>query len=319
MKEKILNVLKQKSDYVSGQELADMFGVSRTAVWKAVTALKKEGYVIESVSRHGYRLNELNDTLNERELDFYENVYFWDTLDSTNDRAKRIALDGCPEFSIVTCNEQEGGKGRLGRSWSSPYGVNIYMSMVLFPVMEVSKTPQITLVVGLAAVKTIKDITKLDALIKWPNDIIINRKKVVGILTEMQAEIGRILFVVTGIGINVNQTEFDEDIRQKATSLCLESGKNYKRSEIIKQLAENIKQYYNIFISSGFAALKDEYEKMCINIGRNVRAQHSGNVVKGKAIGISDNGELIICADEGSIVNISCGEASVRTPDNKYI
>ena len=319
MKEEILNLLKQKNGYVSGQELANIFNVSRTAIWKAITALKKEGYDIISVSRLGYKLNDQNDILNERELDFYENVYFEDVLDSTNNTAKRLALDGCPEYTIVSCNQQQGGKGRFGRSWVSPYGVNIYLSMVLFPNIEVYKTPQITLVVGLAAIKTIKEISGLKGYIKWPNDIIINGKKAVGILTEMQAEIGRILFVVTGIGINVNQAEFDEDIKEKATSLYLESHNKYKRSEIIKVLAENIKTYYKIFCENGFGALKEEYKALCINMGRDVKATLRGKEVKGNAVDISDNGELIIKDKNGALLPVSCGEASIRNINNKYI
>lgn len=318
MKEEILNVLKQKNGYVSGQELADMFHVSRTAIWKAIASLKKEGYAIESVSRQGYKLDVQNDILNARELDFYDSVYFYDTLDSTNDTAKRLALDGCPEFSIVVCNKQNGGKGRLGRRWSSPDGVNIYLSMVLFPDIDVSKTPQITLVTGLAAVKTIKRVTGLNAKIKWPNDIIINGKKAVGILTEMQAEIGRILFVVTGIGINVNQLDFDDDIREKATSLFAETGRKFKRSAVIQVLAENIKTYYKMFCADGFDALRQEYKDLCINIGRDVKAVVRGTEITGKAVDISSNGELVIKEKSGVLTAVSCGEASVRGANDKY-
>ena len=319
MKEEILNVLKQKNGFVSGQELADIFNVSRTAVWKAITALKKEGYVIESVRRRGYKLDKENDILNERELEFYENIYFSDEMDSTNDTAKKLALDGCPEYTVVVCNQQKNGKGRLGRKWSSPYGVNIYMSMVLFFDADISKVPQTTLVMGIAAAKTIRDITGLDAKIKWPNDVIINGKKVVGILTEMQAETGHILFVVTGIGINVNQVEFDDDIKQKATSLCLECKKVFKRSEIIKALIQNIKEYYAIFCKDGLDALRDEYKALCINIGREVKAELNGKTIIGRAVDISKGGELIIETKDGRLFEIFGGEATLRNANNNYV
>ena len=318
MKEKILDILKSEPDYISGQELAEKLGVSRTAVWKAVTALKKEGYSISSVPNKGYLLDMGGDILNEREITAEDGFYFEDVLGSTNDTAKRLALDGCKEFFFVTCNWQNAGKGRLGRTWISPYGQNIYLSMVLYPDIEMRDVPQITLAVGLAMAMTIREMTGLDAKIKWPNDIIINGKKAVGILTEMQAEIDRILFVVTGIGVNVNQTEFDAEIKDKATSILLESGVKYKRADIIAKMAQNIKKYYSVFKTGGFGALRDEYKALCINLGRSVSASYRGNTVKGVAEDISENGELLIKTADG-LVSVSSGEATVRTADNKYI
>lgn len=318
MKEKILNILKSAGSYVSGQELADRLGVSRTAVWKAVAALKSEGYAISSFSSKGYLLDTKDDILNAREIKYDGDFRFEDTLPSTNDAAKRFALDGCAEFFFVACNRQTAGKGRLGRTWISPYDQNIYLSVVLYPDIEMGEVSQITLVVGLAAAKTITEMTGLDAKIKWPNDIIINGKKAVGILTEMQAEIDRILFVVTGIGINVNQTEFDAEISEKATSILLESGVKYRRADIIAALLENIKKYYAVFKKGRFAALRDEYRSLCINHDRSVSAVYRGKTVNGMAVDISENGELIIKTSD-RLVPVSSGEASVRVDGNRYI
>ena len=318
MKDRILNILKQRNDYVSGQELADTLGVSRTAVWKAVTALKNDGYNITSVSRLGYLLDTSCDILNKWEIDFTDDFYFEDEVTSTSDLAKKFAAEGKKEFFFVTCNRQTAGKGRLGRTWSSPRGMNIYLSMIFYPDTDIRDVAQITPVMGIAAARTIEQVTGLDAGIKWPNDIIINGRKAAGILTEMQAEVERILFVVAGIGINVNQTVFDGEIAKKATSLRLESGRIYKRAEIIKKLAENIKKYYGIFIKSGFPALKDEYKTLCINLGREVCATYRGERVTGTAADISDRGELIIKTDSG-FVPISGGEASLRNINNEYI
>ena len=318
MKTKILDILKQTKTYVSGQELADSLGVSRTAVWKAINALKKQGYNIISSGNRGYMLDPCVDVLNEREIKTDLPFYFSETLPSTNDTAKRMALDGCEEFFFVACDRQTAGKGRLGRTWISPKNQNIYMSMVLYPDTEIAQVPQITLVVGLALAKTLKDISKKDVWIKWPNDVIINGKKVVGILTEMQAEIDRILFVVTGIGVNVNQTVFDDEIKDKATSLRLECERIFKRGEIITAMTENIKRYYKRFCDGGFAAMRDEYKALCLNLGKNVRANFRGNEITGLAADISQNGELVVKTESGC-VNISGGEASVRTEDNKYI
>ena len=311
MKEEILNVLKQKNGFVSGQELADIFNVSRTAVWKAITALKKEGYVIESVSRRGYKLDKENDILNERELEFYENIYFSDEMDSTNDTAKKLALDGCPEYTVVVCNQQKNGKGRLGRKWSSPYGVNIYMSMVLFFDADISKVPQTTLVMGIAAAKTIRDITGLDAKIKWPNDIIIGRKKLCGILTEMSAQSDRIDFIAIGIGINVNHTFFPEEIKSKATSLYLETGERIDRNSFMRCVIKKLDTVLSSFFVS--VSLDDEklFEGLCATIGRSVTVQRNGEELSGIAEGITGSGELIINSD-GKKTVIGSGEVTVQ-------
>ena len=318
MKDKILGILKESKSYVSGQELADRLGVSRTAVWKAVTALKKEGYGIASVSRLGYKLEDTGDILNERELSFSDKFCFEDELSSTNEYAKRFATEGKEEFFFVTCNRQTAGRGRLGRTWISPYGVNIYLSMIFYPDTDIPDIPQMTPVIGLAAAKTISDITGLEAKIKWPNDILINDKKISGILTEMQAEAERILFVVAGIGINVNQTEFDKEIAKKASSMRNESDRVFKRSEVIKLLIQNMESYYKKFVEGGFASLREEYKKLCINFGREVRAFYRGSEIGGTVVDISEKGELVIKTQNG-LVSVSGGEATVRNADNEYI
>ncbi len=318
MKDKILGILKESKSYVSGQELADRLGVSRTAVWKAVTALKKEGYDIASVSRLGYMLEDTRDILNERELSFSDKFYFEDELTSTNEYAKRFAAEGKEEFFFVTCNRQTAGRGRLGRTWISPYGVNIYLSMIFYPDTDIPDVPQITPVIGMAAAKTISDITGLEAKIKWPNDILINDKKISGILTEMQAEAERILFVVAGIGINVNQTEFDKEIAKKASSMRNESDRVFKRSEVIKLLIQNMESYYKKFVEGGFASLREEYKKLCINLGREVRAFYRGSEIGGTVVDISEKGELVIKTQNG-LVSVSGGEATVRNADSEYI
>ncbi|MBQ9604482.1 MAG: biotin--[Firmicutes bacterium] len=318
MKTKVLDILKQNKTYVSGQELADRLGVSRTAVWKAVAALKKQGYNIVSAGNRGYMLDPLDDVLNAREIKTELPFVFEEKMTSTNDVAKKLALDKCAEFTFVTCNQQTAGKGRLGRTWISPENQNIYLSMVFYPDTDIEQVPQITLVVGLALAKTLMETTGAQVGIKWPNDVLINNKKVVGILTEMQAEIDRILFVVTGIGVNVNQTEFAPEIRDKATSLRLECDKVFKRSEIISLMTKNIKKYYEIFAKGGFKAVRDEYKALCLNLGKTVKATCRGREAEGLAVDISANGELVIQTKDG-LVNISSGEASVRTSDNKYI
>ncbi len=305
-------MLKSADGYVSGQEIADSLGVSRTAVWKTVTALKNEGYNIISTKNRGYKLNTEGDVLNARELLGLGGHAFYERLTSTNDMAKRFALDGCKEFFFVAANSQTAGKGRLGREWESPHNKNIYISVVLYPDIGFESVAQITLISGLAVVKTIRDMTKADAKIKWPNDVLINGKKVVGILTEMQAEVNRILFAVVGIGINVNQTVFDDELKEKATSILLESGIKYKRSEMIAKLMQMLKEYYKIFCEKGFGVFLDEYKKICINLDREVTAVSKGQRINGIAVDISENGELVIDTGDG-LVNISSGEATLRT------
>ena len=216
VKTEILKAIKEEAGFVSGQELCDRFGVSRTAVWKAIGQLKEEGFQIEAVRNKGYRLLSSDDVITEAELmssmegGFIKKIVYYEETDSTNIRARKLAEEGAPDGTLVVTDFQNAGRGRRGRMWVSPSGTGIFMSLILRPDILPSSASMLTLVAALAVYDGIKETTGLETVIKWPNDIVAEGKKLCGILTEMSAELEGIHYVVTGIGINANMTEFPE-------------------------------------------------------------------------------------------------------------
>lgn len=316
MKYEILNLLKERKGYVSGQELAQMFNVSRTAIWKNISKLKNEGYSIASVNNKGYMLEYSDDILNENEIK-YRPLLFIDEVSSTNDTAKDCANDGCEEGLLVVTDNQAAGRGRLGRVWQCEKSAALCMSIVLRPDIMPFEAPQITLAAGIACAKAINKITGLNSGIKWPNDIMVNGKKVVGILTEMSAEIEKVKYVVVGIGVNVNNKDFSDDIKYKATSLLIETGVKQKRSVFADEIAKELISLYNIYCREGFSALAEEYNSLCINVGRYVKTV-GREEIEGKALGINKNGEILI-ETKGGIIPVLSGEVSLRSKDGSYI
>ena len=211
LKDDILNELKNRGDYCSGQELCGRFGVTRTAVWKAVSKLKQEGYNIEARQNRGYRLLSGDDVMNEAELrralegnDFLKDCLFFPEIDSTNLEVKRRAEAGAEAPLLIAADTQTAGRGRRGRTWISPPGNDIYMSLLLRPSIRPEHASMLTIVAALAVAGGIREETGLEAGIKWPNDAVVNGKKICGILTEMSTDMEEISYVVPGIGINVN-------------------------------------------------------------------------------------------------------------------
>lgn len=329
MKAKILNILRNAKDYVSGQSLCDMLGVSRTAVWKNINQLKEEGYVIDAVSNKGYKISEYPDRISDTEIKsllmsdndelegIIKDVVYFEETDSTNNQAKKSAgSESKPAkhgtLFITEC--QTGGRGRRGRTWISPAGSGIWMSLVLRPDIEPSSASMLTIVAAMAMTKAISEnASKAECKIKWPNDIVLNRKKICGILTEMSAELEQIHYVVIGIGVNVNTTDFDDSIKEMASSIYLQTGRKIKRSEIVAAFSKSFEEYYNIFIEKGnLSGLKDAYNKMLINAGREVKITSAKDEFTGTATGIDDVGNLIVNKEDGSKVKVCAGEVSVR-------
>ena len=237
-----LRLLRESGENVSGQDLCEHFGISRTAVWKIMNQLKEEGYEIEAVQNKGYRLLNEPDLMTKDELESRthtkyvgQTVYYSHEVDSTNTWAKRLAEEGAPNGTLTTAETQTAGKGRRGRVWKSPEGTSVSMSLLLYPDLEPAKAPMLTIVMGLAVVQGVQRALGVDTRIKWPNDAVLNGKKLCGILTEMSAQIDYINYVVIGTGINVNQTEFPEEIAEIATSLAIEMGHPVNRAKIAQR------------------------------------------------------------------------------------
>lgn len=320
MKGEILKLLKETDGYVSGQELCRRFGVSRTAVWKVINQLKEEGYEIEAVRNRGYALKGAGDVLSEAELLSClktewaggRTVYF-DATDSTNIQARRLAEAHAPHGTLVVSDRQDGGKGRRGRSWASPSGVGIWMSLILRPKIDPSLASMLTLVAALAVREGIREETGLSPLIKWPNDLVLNGKKICGILTEMSTELMEIQYVITGIGINVNQREFPPEIRDTATSLSLEAGRCFRRSSLIAAILKAFEKDYAAFLKTGdLSLLLEEYNACLVNRGKEVCILDPSGEYRAVAEGIDESGSLLVTLPDGTRREIISGEVSVR-------
>lgn len=319
MKAEILKMLRETDSYVSGQELCNKFGVSRTAVWKAINQLKENGYEIEAVQNKGYHLLSAPDIMDKTELESIHatewagcEIYYFDSIDSTNTKAKELAEEGHPSGTLVVADRQTAGKGRRGRSWESPTGIGIFMTLMLKPEINPNNASMLTLVAAMATTRAIRRVTGVPAMIKWPNDIVMNGKKVCGILTEMSAQFDYINHIVIGIGINVHNEDFPEEIAQTASSIYLESGQHIHRASLIEAFLEEFEDVYAEYLKTeDMEGLQKEYDAMLVNRGRQVRVLDPKEPFEGKAMGITKKGELIVDTWESRKL-VSSGEVSVR-------
>lgn len=315
-----LRLLRESEGNLSGQELCEHFGISRTAVWKIMNQLKEEGYEIEAVQNKGYRLLHSPDVMTKDELESRIHtkyigrcVYYSPEIDSTNTWAKRLAEEGAPDGTLTTADTQTAGRGRRGRAWKSPEGTSVSMTLLLYPKLEPVKAPMLTIVMGLAVVQGIRKALGVDTKIKWPNDAVLNGKKLCGILTEMSAQIDYINYVVIGTGININQTSFPEEIQEIATSLALELGHPVSRAEVTAAVLEAFEEDYEKFLAAGdLSGLKEEYEAVLANKDQPVRVLDPKEPFEGVALGITPTGELCVQKADGTIAEVHSGEVSVR-------
>ena len=320
IKTKILKVLRGTKDYISGQELCEQLGVSRTAVWKYMKQLKEEGYEIQAVQNKGYRLVEVPDVLGESEIKSRMNtrwvgreVYFYEEIDSTNTQAKRLAEEGAVSGTLVVSDCQTKGKGRRGRVWESPKGTALYMTLMIRPQIRPERASMLTLVIGLSVVQAIRNVLKVEVGIKWPNDVVLNKKKLVGILTEMNAQMDYIEYLVLGVGINANTKEFPPEIQDKATSLQIELGYPVNRAELVAETMKCFENYYEIFEKTqDLSGLMEAYQEVLVNYNQPVRVLEPGNEYSGIARGINELGELLVERENGVVETVYAGEVSVR-------
>lgn len=328
MKSEILSLLRERGDYVSGQELCERFGVSRTAVWKSIEQLKKDGYEIAAVRNRGYLLQESAafDVFGQNELESRirtkwvgKRALFFPEIGSTNIRAKQEAEEGAPEGTLIVSDHQTAGRGRRGRAWDSPAGCNIYFTLMLRPKISPEEAPMMTLLMALAVAGAMESLHRESGLqtaspqIKWPNDIVLDGKKVCGILTEMSVEQAYIQYVVIGVGINVRKQAFPEEIAATATSMEEAWNLPVARCELIGRICSEFEGLYETFLEAhSLAPMRETYESFLANKGRKVRVLDPAGEYEGTALGINDRGELLVETAEGSIKEVYAGEVSVR-------
>lgn len=328
MKEEVLQLLKESgNEFISGENLSKKFGVSRAAIWKYIKILKEEGYNIEAVSRKGYRIVSSPDILTYEEVESYlrtnyigRNILHFDIIGSTNIKAKEIASlamqkhNHLEDGTVVISEGQTDGKGRLGRTWESPTSKGIWFSIILKPDLSPLKVANITLIGASAVNLALKEIG-VESYIKWPNDIIIENKKVCGILTEMSAELDLVNYIVMGIGVNVNieKDDFPKELKDKAISLKAVYGKEFNRKKLLASILNNFEELYDDYIKSD---LLEPCIKICrdksILIGKKVFVEQRNKKHKVSVLDINNDGALVIQKEDGSIEEVISGEISMH-------
>ena len=312
MKTEILKLLRESGNYISGQELCSKFGVSRTAVWKVINQLKEEGYGIEAVKNKGYRLQITPDVLSFSELKSRiqnkwagRNIYYYEETGSTNIDAKRLGEEGAAHGTVVVADKQNAGRGRRGRAWESPAGKDIYFTILLRPEFPPDKVSGLTLVMALSVAEAVKGCCGQEAGIKWPNDVVLNGKKICGILTEMTMEMDYVQHVVIGTGINVNLDKMPAEIEKTATSILLESGKETARAELLQKVLERFEINYDIYEKDlDLHNMMETYNGYLVNKDRQVRVLDPKGEFEGIARGINAGGELLVERTDGKTVEI---------------
>lgn len=322
-RETVLALLKSADDaYLSGSEMSRALGITRAAVWKSIESLRQDGYDIDSLPSRGYRLNTSPDRLSEGELSgrltgnlIGKKLICLEQVDSTSNYVKQCAADGATEGLVVLADQQTGGRGRLGRSFSAPKGKGLYLSVLLRPNLPPAEVVNLTAWVAVAVCNGIEAATGTRPGIKWTNDIILQQKKLCGILTEMgmEAESGALQYVVIGIGINISQTEgdFGAEIAEKATSIMLSTGKALRRAELAAAVITALDEMYQVFPQKKEAYLA-QYRSDCLTLGHEVTLLRGGSSEIAFAESIDDDFRLVVRHLDGRIEAISSGEVSVR-------
>lgn len=312
--------------YVSGESLSEHLGISRTAVWKRISSLRNQGCRIEASTRKGYRMISrdlrygvagIQSLLKTRVLG--RELRFFDSIDSTNSFLKAMAHEGAPEGLVAVADEQTGGRGRLGRNWSSSRGMGVWMSVLLRPRLHPAKVQAITPAAAVAVCRALEPFLDERPGIKWPNDVLVDGKKVCGILTELSAESEMVSWVVVGMGLNVNQaaSDFQEDIRSRASSvsMCMKPGLTADRCILAAELLNRFEQVYRSFLESGPDPIIKEWKEWSVTLGKKVALIGNGTETMADALDIGEDGRLIVRLPDGSVKGVYSGEISLRSPD----
>ena len=313
MPDSLIQFLKQSSGYVSGEELSRKIGVSRAGIWKYIEELRKLGYRIEALPNLGYKLKSIPDKLLPQEIQsglktniLGKEIIYFDTIDSTMNVAFQKGMEGAKEGTVVIAEGQSKGRGRMGRSWVSPKGKGIYMSVILRPKLSPTDVAKLTLLSAVCASEAIQEMCGLDAKIKWPNDILIGGKKIAGILTELSAEMDRVRFVVIGMGININASQ--TQLPDHATSLKAETGHSLSRVEFLQLVLLKLEQWYSIQQKQGFAVVFKRWKELSSTLGRKVRMEDPSGIIEGRAVDLDEFGGLVIENSSGVKVKRMSGD-----------
>lgn len=320
MRQDVLDfLLRNKHQFISGQKISEECGITRTAVWKHIQVLRQRGYVIDSYTKRGYCLMEAPELLPpERVRDglqtriFGCDVQYFEKVDSTNNVAKKLAESGAKEGTIVLAEEQSGGRGRLSRVWYSPFAKGIWFSLILRPSFMPMEASKMTLLAAVALTKAFHKVGLIESGIKWPNDILVKGRKIVGILTELSASMEHINYVVMGIGINTGLAKRDlpKDLKKISTSFLIENVP-VSRQVLFQEVLLQMEQYYELACTSGFDKVLDEWKILSVTLGQDVEVTMPDRVFTGKAIDLNDSGHLLVETETG-IETVLAGDVKVR-------
>ena len=326
IREDLIAILKENQGmWVSGERISQRLSVSRSAVWKHMTRLKKEGFQVLTAPRKGYLLTALPDFLLAREISrdlegtLFEGaqIILPRETPSTSQVARDLAFKGCPEGTLVLAESQAAGRGRKGRAWVSPHGKGIYLSVVLRPPLSPGELPRLAVLTAVAAAEALEGVSRIPVSVKWPNDLILGNRKIGGILLESHAELDMVDFVVVGLGINVSATEedFPGKLRGQATSLLLSTGQVFSRIPVIRSFLLLFDGYYRKVNSGGFSAVRDRWMALSGLFGRRVAVAGAGSSVTGVALGLDDAGILLIRQEHtGEIRQVYSGDLISSEP-----
>lgn len=315
----ILEFLRRSDTYVSGEDISRRLKISRSAIWKHIQELRQSGYEIAAVPHLGYRLVSVADKLFPQEVTSSLNTkfigrrfHYYENLSSTMDIATKLAIEGEREGAVICAESQVKGRGRLGRAWISPKAKGIYISLILRPNILPSETPKLTILSAVSCAKAIKDIAGISPGIKWPNDLIMSDKKVGGILTELNAEMDRVKFVIIGIGLNVNNTK--SSLTAGATSLKQEKGENVSRIDLLRNMLRQIESDYTHFLKYGISSIIDEWRQLSLTLHSRIKVVCRKEAIEGEAQDIDLDGGLLIRKDSGFIEKVLAGDVLKAGP-----
>jgi BirA family biotin operon repressor/biotin-[acetyl-CoA-carboxylase] ligase len=303
---------------ISGARIAREIGVSRSTVWRWVTRLRELGVKVKGRAATGYFLEQVPDILTADMLRqrlrgslFGKRIYHFFKTDSTNRVALELGHAGEPEGAVVLAEEQTAGRGRAGHSWHSERAAGIYATILLRPRLSPVQAPLLTMMAGLSAHAAVQSVTGLSVDLKWPNDLLIQGKKVGGILTEMHAEPAQVRFVIVGIGINVNQEKFPTELAATSTSLRLETGKAQSRLEVLVQFLRQFESDYKELLSAGAAGVVKRFEAVSSYArGKRVRVTNGNDTFTGVTAGLENEGLLRVKRDDGKVSTVIAGEVT---------
>lgn len=299
--------------FVSGEDISRRMGVSRTAIWKQIRKLEAEGYRIEAVPRRGYRLVGKPDRLTPQAVAaklrterFGRSLRLYDTVGSTQDVLHAWAKEGAPEGALVIAERQTSGRGRLGRTWVSPAGKGVWMSLLLRPALPLALAPQLTLLAAVALARGLQRVVDLPIGIKWPNDLLVHGKKVCGVLLESSAEDERLVHVAAGIGISVNldAADFPDELADRAISLKMAYGREVDRTDVIAAVLASFEELYDLYREQGFAPVRLLWEALAVSLHEPAEIRTPTGVVRGIPRGLDDYGGLLVEREDGTVAPV---------------